>query len=84
MKDLKDKLESQSMIDEIVVNNSDNIALMKKIKEKNEENIKHLETKIEVLHKELEARNKEFKNLDQPQIMKVNERQLKNEPIVCK
>ena len=34
IKDLKDILESQSLIDEIVVNNSDDIAIMKKVQMK--------------------------------------------------
>ena len=33
IKDLKDILESQSLIDEIVVNNSDDIAIMKKVED---------------------------------------------------
>ena len=83
IKDLKDILESQNMIDEIIVKNSDDIELMKKVKDENEDAIKSLESKIEELDNEIQKRNKEFQNLNQHKI-KENEKQLENQQIVCR
>ena len=51
MKDLKDILESQSMLDEIVVKNSDDIVLLVKLKEANEVKIKEFDRKLTYLTK---------------------------------
>ena len=42
--DMKDILESQALIDEVIVKKSDDIALMKKIKWENKDAIKSLES----------------------------------------
>ena len=57
--DLKEILESQALIDGIMVNNSDDIALMKKLKQENKDAIKCLEYRIEILGKEIKMRNAE-------------------------
>lgn len=51
--DVKDILESQLMIDELIVKNSDEIGVIKKIKEDNASAIKVLESKIENIDKEI-------------------------------
>ena len=56
MKDLKDIREAQEIIDEVVVKTSDDVALIKKRKEENNDAIKLLESKIDILTKELEMR----------------------------
>ena len=50
-------LESQAMLDQIIVNNSDNILIIKKTKDANAAAIKHLETKIEQIDHEIEETN---------------------------
>ena len=47
-------LESQEMIDRIIVKNSDDIWLIKKTKEKNTAAIRHLERQIDKVDKEIE------------------------------
>ena len=59
MKDLKDIREIQSTIDEVVVKTSDDVALIKKQKEENKDAIKLLESKIEILNKEIQMRGME-------------------------
>ena len=46
-------LESQGMIDGIIVKNSDDIRILKKTKEQNSLAIKHIEEKIDMIDKEL-------------------------------
>ena len=50
-------LESQAMLDQIIVKNSDDILLIKKTKDANAAAIKHLETKIEQIDNEIEETN---------------------------
>ena len=57
--DLKSIIESQVIIDEIIVKSSDDIALMKKVKEGNSSAINLLESKIDILDKELQKKMKE-------------------------
>ena len=57
-KNVKNIIESQTMIDELVVKNSDDIALMKKVKDDNAVAIKHLESKIHDIEKEIDERMK--------------------------
>ena len=53
IKEIKEIIGGQAVIDEIVVKNNDDIALIKKAKEKNYDLIKSLETKIDTLDKEV-------------------------------
>ena len=53
-KDVQDILESQEMIDKIIVKNSDDILKIKKTKEENIVAFKHLERQIEKRDEELE------------------------------
>ena len=46
-------LESQGMIDGLIVKNSDDIRILKKTKEQNSLAIKHIEEKIDMIDKEL-------------------------------
>ena len=52
--DVNEILERQAMIDAIIVKNSDDIYVMKKIKEENAVAIKALETEIVKLNEEIE------------------------------
>ena len=83
MKDLKDILEGQSMLDEIVVKNSDDIVLLVKLKEVNDVKIKVFQQKIDLLDKEILNRDEELKKLIQHKI-KTNEEHGQNESIICR
>ena len=72
MNDLKDILESQAMIDEVLVKSSDDIALMKKMKQENRDALTLLELKIDILDKEIEKRGTEPNNSNE-----VNEKHIK-------
>lgn len=56
--EVKNIIESQSMIDEIIVKNTDDIAKIKKTKEENAVAIQCLETRIEKIDKEIETTKK--------------------------
>ena len=56
LNDLKDIIESQAVIDEVVVKTSDDIALMQKVKDENSKAINLLELKIETLDKEIQIK----------------------------
>ena len=60
--EVKDILDSQAMIDEIIVKNSDDILIIKKTKEENTVAINSLETKIDILDKEIEMTNKKVQD----------------------
>ena len=64
--DVKDMRESQARIGAIIVRNTDDISVIKKIKEKNDYAIKIIETKIEQINKEIEFQKKKgrFTTLD--------------------
>ena len=51
--DVKDMIESQAMIDEIIVKTSDDILILKKTKEENSNTIKALDTKINLISQEI-------------------------------
>ena len=51
---LKDFLDSQGTIDEIIVKNCDDSHIMKRTKENNEKSIKNIEAKIETIDQEIE------------------------------
>ena len=70
--DLNDIIESQAMIDEVLVKNLDDIALMKKMKEENSDALKLLELKFEILDKEIVKRGTEPNNSNE-----VNEKHIK-------
>ena len=53
-KDVEDILESQEMIDKLIVKNSDDILLIKKAKDENAAAIRHLEMQIDKVDKEIE------------------------------
>ena len=81
--DIKDILDSQVMIDAIIVKNSDDITVMKKVKEENGDAIKMLETKIDLLDQEIQKRNEEIQNLNKHE-HKENEEKIENKQIMCK
>ena len=56
--DVRDILESQVMIDQIIVKNSDDILVMKKTKDENTVAIKVLETQIEKINEEIKQTEK--------------------------
>ena len=63
--EVKDIFESQAMLDEIIVNNSDDILVMKKSKQDNDVAIKKLDAKIDEINRELEMTRKEIKDKDE-------------------
>ena len=63
---LKDFLESQGTIDEIIVKNCDDIHIMKRTKENNEKSIKNIEAKIETIDQEIEKRTANLETQLQP------------------
>ena len=83
--DLKEILESQALIDGIIVKNSEDIALMKKVKKENKDAIKGLESRIDILDKEIKKRNAEIKDLNKSITgNKVEEHDLEKTETVCK
>ena len=60
IEEIKDILDSQTIIDELLVKNSDDIESMKKVKGDNDDAIKNLATKIEVLDEEIKKQTKEL------------------------
>ena len=58
--DVGDILESQTMIDQITVKNSDDMLVMKKTKDNNTVAIKVLETRIEKIKEEIKQTEKRF------------------------
>ena len=63
--EVKDIFESQAMLDEIIVKNSDDILVMKKSKQDNDVAIKKLDAKIDEINRELEMTRKEIKDKDE-------------------
>ena len=63
---VKDMHEGQAKIEAIIVKNTDDIAVIKKIKEKNDDAIKVIETKLDKINKEIEFQKKKvtFPTLD--------------------
>ena len=63
---VKDIHEGQAKIEAIIVKNTDDIAVIKKIKEKNDDAIKVIETKIDKINEEIEFQKKKvrFPTLD--------------------
>ena len=80
--DIQDILESQALIDEVIVKNSDDIAFMKKIKWENKDAIKSVESKIEKLDKEIEKRNI-YDQDDQSKKENEGDKDLEKQNIVC-
>ena len=61
--DVKEVLDSQAMIDAIIVKkHSDDIVLIKKIKEENDAAIKILDTKIDKINEELETTRNDIRD----------------------
>ena len=60
--EVKDIVESQNMIDEIIVKNTDDILILKKTKDTNSAAIRQLEARIDTLDKEMERTMKAFKD----------------------
>ena len=58
--EIKDILESQGMIDGIIVPNSDDILAMKKTKEENAVALRAVEAKIQIINEEIELTNKKI------------------------
>ena len=63
---IMDILESQGMLDEIIVKSCDDILVMKKDKEENATTIKGLDTKIEMINRELEMTRKKVRTKKKP------------------
>jgi uncharacterized C2H2 Zn-finger protein len=59
-KNVENIIESQTMIDELIVKNSDDINLIKKAKEFNSVAISNIEVQIKGIEKELEAQQKDM------------------------
>ena len=59
LNELHDVIETQALIDKIVVKSTDDIAVMKKVKEENYNAIKQLESKINILDKEIKNKMEE-------------------------
>ena len=70
LSDLKDIIETQAVIDEVVVKSSDDIALMQKVKNENSRAIRMLESKIETLDKEIQKKLKELPQNEEKLIKK--------------
>ena len=58
--EIKDILESQGMIDGIIVKNTDDILAMKKTKEENAVALRTVEAKIQIINEEIELTNKKI------------------------
>ena len=56
MKDVKNIVESQAMIDELIVKNADDIISINKLKNDNSDAIKTLEAKIDLIDEEIGVR----------------------------
>ena len=89
--DLKDILDCQGTIDEILVKNCDDIHVIKRTKEENEISIKALDARIETINREIEDRTANLKTKietvavgvrDLESVVKVTEDIAKEEP--CK
>ena len=83
--DVKNIVESQSLIDEIIAKNSDDILFIKKTKEENTISIKALEAKIDTTDREIEQRTANLKA--QPESVKDPKNDAKekeNRDITCK
>jgi hypothetical protein len=80
--EVKEIFESHSIIDEIVVKNSDDIVLMKKIKQQNNDLIKNLEVKIDTLEKEMQKRYRDLENIDAKQ--KGEHKKIEKKQILCR
>ena len=78
--DLKNIVERQTMIDRLIVKNCDDIAIIKRVKEENEESIKCLESRIDKLNKEIEDSIDESKFINESN----HDDQNKNIEIRCK
>ena len=63
--DIRDILQSQGMLDEMVVKSCDDILVMKKAKEENANAIKLLDSKIENINKELEMTRKKVEDKEE-------------------
>ena len=83
IKNMKDILEGQALIDEVIVKNTDDIALMKKIKQENKDAIKSLEAKIDKLDKEIEKRNTSDQD-NESKNQNVEDKNLEKNMIMCR
>ena len=83
IKIMKDILEGQAMIDEVIVKNTDDIALMKRIKQENKDAIKSLEAKIDKLDKEIEKRNT-YDQDNESKNRNVEDKNLEKNMIMCR
>ena len=60
MNEIQEILDSQAVIDEVIVKNSDDIANMKKSKDENGDLIKSLDSKIDSIDTEIKRRENEL------------------------
>ena len=81
--EVKDLFESQAMLDEIIVKNSDDILVMKKSKQDNDIAIKKLDAKIDEMNRELDMTRKEIKDKEESTNSKPKCNKLLN-PLNCK
>ena len=88
LSELNDVIETQALIDEIVVKTSDDISKMKKVREENGNSIKVLESKIDILDKEIKTKIEETKQREQVRVHahKVTESEKRSEKqnIICR
>ena len=83
--DVKNIVESQSLIDEIIMKNSDDILFIKKTKEENTASIKSLEAKIDTIDREIEQRTANLKaQLESVKDPKNDAKEKENRDITCK
>ena len=80
--DLKEIIEFKAMIDEELVKNSDDIALMNKMKQENNDSLKLLKSKIDILDKEIEKRGTEPNNSSEVNRKHIEKKE--NNNTVCK
>ena len=84
LSDLKDIIETQAVIDEVVVKSSDDIALMQKVKDENSRAIKLLESRIETLDNEIKKKMKEPQQNEEKIDNEENKEKEKTKKIICK
>ena len=62
MKEIRNLIESQAIIDEIIVKNSDDIKLMLKVKNQNQNELNRLESQINALDQEIKEKIKDIES----------------------
>ena len=83
MKDIKEIIEGQALIDEVIVKNADDIKLMTKVKNQNENELKRLEFQINALDQEIKEKIRDIESRTNDE-NKVNEKPIDAQEILCK